>query len=357
MKYIIIAGLILIIAAVSVIAYKKKDSEGKIVFVPSSVSEARVSNLKLKQVPDIDLGILDVKKIKFPSKLESESNDNYRSNPQLEWIVDIIPPQGFYFKKDQFLAVFDYEWRTKLEAEFYAYFPSTKQWSFAISADSLEYFDSLELAVNLAPVFEEREITVEVLNLYLAELNKRLASFDAKMKITPRESPERAVKRSKSLRQLQHDLNLDIMIVLQADSKFNSTDFWNTLVNLGLKWGDGDLFHWMNDEHEIGDENFFSVWTSTDPGYFLPEDIVAEQMQPRDLIFGFSVPRSADPVAVYETMLQAVDYCQSKLGGKILDENGLPFDKEKYKAQIDELIKKMSENGFEQGQGVILRLI
>lgn len=97
MKYIIIAGLILIIAAVSVIAYKKKDSEGKIVFVPSSVSEARVSNLKLKQVPDIDLGILDVKKIKFPSKLESESNDNYRSNPQLEWIVDIIPPQGFYF--------------------------------------------------------------------------------------------------------------------------------------------------------------------------------------------------------------------------------------------------------------------
>ncbi|MBI3221104.1 MAG: hypothetical protein HYZ44_16455 [Bacteroidetes bacterium] len=347
----------MIIAVVSVIAYKKKESEKKIVFVPSSVSDARVSNLNLKQAPDIELGILDSKKIKFPSKLKGTGDDNYRSNPQLEWIIDIVPPQGFYFKKDQFLMVFDYEWRKIVESEFYAYFPSTKRWSFAISADSQEYFDSLELAVNLAPVLEEKEITVEVLKSYLAELNKRLAFFDAKMTVTPRESPESAVKRSKSLRQLQNDLNLEIIIVLQADSKFNSKDFWNTLVDLGLKWGDGDLFHWLNDEHEIGGDNFFSVWTSTDPGYFLPEDIAAEQMQPKDIIFGFSVPRSADPVAVYEIMLQAVGYCQTKLGGKIVDENGLPFDKERYKKQIDELIKKMSENGFSQGQGAILRLI
>ncbi|HSU55623.1 MAG TPA: cell division protein ZipA C-terminal FtsZ-binding domain-containing protein [Candidatus Dormibacteraeota bacterium] len=44
------------------------------------------------------------------------------------------------------------------------------------------------------------------------------------------------------------------------------------MMALGLEWGDMDLFHWVNGS-DNGDDSFFRVWTSTAPGYFLPEEI------------------------------------------------------------------------------------
>ncbi|HEY5824866.1 MAG TPA: cell division protein ZipA C-terminal FtsZ-binding domain-containing protein [Cyclobacteriaceae bacterium] len=358
MKYIIIVVLILIIVSIVWIINKRKKATDTIVFVPSNLSDDRVAKLNLRQNLDPDLGILDEKKINFPPKKESIENDDYRGVPELEWIIDVTPPAGFHFKKDKFLEVFDYNWRTNFESDFYAYFPDTKSWSFAIAGDSPEQFDSLELAVNLASPYreEEKELTTQRLNAYLGELKKRLDDFHVKMNIQPRESPEKAVQRSRSLRLLQKELGSDIVVVLQSDSKFKSSEFWNTLVDLGLKWGDGDLFHWRN-ENGIGDENFYSVWTTTEPGYFLPEDILTGKINPQNLIFGFSIARSADPLSVYEMMMQSVMHCQSKLGGTILDENGVSFDKAKYKNRIEAVTKKMSENGLDQGQGITLRLI
>jgi cell division protein ZipA len=159
------------------------------------------------------------------------------------------------------------------------------------------------------------------------------------------------------LKSLQRELNSDIIIVLQSNSRFRSDEFWNTLIDLGLKWGDGDLFHWTNYESGVGDDNFFSVWTSTEPGYFLPEDVAKGTMNLKDLIFGFSIPRSPDPINVFEIVIESVEHCQSRLGGSIVDENGTPFDKEKYETKIRKIMSKMNESGFEQGQGLILRLI
>lgn len=358
MKLIIIAALVLIVLAIVFLVNKRGEPNDEVYFAPSSFGDSRVSNLNLKQKPDRDLRILDTAKIEFPEELKSEKKDEYRGVYELQWIVDIVPPEDFLFNKEEFLKVFDYEWRTTFASEFYAHFPSAKKWSFAISGGSPEQFDSLELAVDLASRFrDEGDLTAERLQAYLDELDRRLDSFKVNMDVVPRESLESAVKRSKALRAIQEGLDHDFVVVLKADSKFRSKDVWNTLVDMGLEWGDGDVFHWQNRESEIGGDNFFSVWTTTKPGYFLPEDVAKGKMKPGDLVFGFSIPRSADPIGVYEILMEGVEHCQSELGGMLLDGDGEPFNKREYRKRIEEVIKMAHKHGFELGQGVIMRLI
>lgn len=353
----LIAIVLMIIVIFSLVVNTRKKAKQSIVFTPSSMSLSRVENLNLKLKSDKELGILDERKLVFPPALDIKPSDSYRGTPAIEWIIDITPPKDFSFSKNEFLEVFDYEWRVNFKSEFYAYFPSSQTWSFAISADSPESFTSLELAIPRAPFFEKEELTLKRLQSYIDELGKKLNQFEVEMEITPRESLEIALEKSKKLRQIQNDLNIDVIAVLQSESEFKSKDFWNVLVDLGLTWGDGDIFHWTNHNREIGDDSFFSVWTTTDPGYFFPEDIANGKMEPQDLIFGFSIPRSSDPYGVFEAMVESVKFCQARLGGQILDENGELFDRNRYMTIIDEQTKKMSDYGFSQGQGLIMRLI
>lgn len=146
------------------------------------------------------------------------------------------------------------------------------------------------------------------------------------------------------------------IVVLKSDNHFKPREFWNALVEVGLKWGDGDLFHWENYESDVGDSHFFDVWTSTAPGYFLPEEVTANNCKPKDLIFGFSIPRSADPERVFEMMIEAMEYCQKRLGGVLLDQDGLPFDKGQYRHAISRNNIENGRRGLEPGQEVTLRL-
>jgi len=84
------------------------------------------------------------------------------------------------------------------------------------------------------------------------------------------------------------------IIILKAEDQFEGKGIWNVMMSMGLKWGDMDLLHW-NNNFDIGDDQLMSVWTSTDPGYFFPEEIVKGNVQTKDLIFGFSIPRSIAP--------------------------------------------------------------
>ena len=115
--------------------------------------------------------------------------------------------------------------------------------------------------------------------------------------------------------------------MLKADKSFEGTEIWDKMRSLGLHWGDMDLFHWENPNSDAGgDDHLFSVATSTEPGYFLPEHLAKGEVKTTDLIFSFSIPRSSDPQRVLENMHRAASYCQQKLGGQLLDENGQPFE-------------------------------
>lgn len=147
----------------------------------------------------------------------------------------------------------------------------------------------------------------------------------------------------------------DAIIILEADKPMKGVLMWDVLQSLGLKWGDGDLFHWDN-KSEFGEQQFFSVWTSTDPGYFFPETVKSGEMNPRDLIFGFSIPRSADPENVFEAMIAAAKYSQKRLGGKLLDKNLKPFNEAEEKKALQQLVSQMKSKGLIPGSSRVLKV-
>ena len=138
--------------------------------------------------------------------------------------------------------------------------------------------------------------------------------------------------------------------------KYEGRDIWDVMLCLGLRWGDMDVFHWVNPSG-LGDDYFFSVSTSTPPGYFFPEEIAAGKVRVDDLVFGFSAPRCSQPGQVFESMVRAVQYTQKRLGGTIIDETG--SDARPWKDTAEDSIrwsKNSKSNGFTPGSNSALRL-
>ena len=127
------------------------------------------------------------------------------------------------------------------------------------------------------------------------------------------------------------------------------------MLCLGLAYGDGDLFHWINNSN-FGDDLFFTVETSTAPGYFIPERMATGKGDVADLIFGFSIPRSADPVVVFDSTANAVEYAQQRFGGEIVLESGESFDRDAERAKIADVVRKLREAGFVPGESATLRV-
>jgi len=152
------------------------------------------------------------------------------------------------------------------------------------------------------------------------------------------------------------EFNQDAWVILKCDAPLKGALVWDVLQSVGLKWGDGDLFHWENRKRDYGDDQLFSVWTTTNPGYFLPESIKDGQMNPSDLVFGFSIPRNADPQNVFSAMIEAVKYCQKRLGGKILDKNQQPFNEANAKKDLALLVEKMKNKEIVPGSDKALMM-
>ena len=164
-----------------------------------------------------------------------------------------------------------------------------------------------------------------------------------------------AAARARELRQLQEACDRDAIIVLAAPpgQPFDGRKIWDVMLSLGLEWGDFDLFNWVNTTRN-GDDWYFSVSTSTAPGYFLPEEIAKNQFAANDLIFSFTIPRSSQPQAVYTAMARAADYSQSRLGGQLLDQQGQPLNRDKAQTEIAAIEKQLRAAALTPGsyQGV-----
>jgi cell division protein ZipA len=116
-----------------------------------------------------------------------------------------------------------------------------------------------------------------------------------------------------------------------------------------------DIFHWANASDQ-GDDSFFTVWTSTPPGYFLPEEIAADRVRTADLIFGFSIPRNAAPQSVFSSMVKAVEYARQRLGGEILGRDGRALDIGAAQKEISAIEQRLKAAGFQPGAGSTLYL-
>ncbi|MBL8818735.1 MAG: hypothetical protein JNL58_22090 [Planctomyces sp.] len=155
----------------------------------------------------------------------------------------------------------------------------------------------------------------------------------------------------------KYDQTVAFYLVANDGNNFQGRDIWDVMLCLGLNWGDMDCFHWTN-PGGTGDDSFFSVETSMAPGYFLPEQIAAGELQTSDLVFIFSVPRTCEPTEVAKRMDLAVKYCQKRLGGNIhyaLNDRELPL--KELMTRIDQMSSGLKELGFEPGTGSALRML
>lgn len=278
---------------------------------------------------------------------------DYLPDPIMDWVVtiDFNKPVS----RDAINSLLDIPWQTDHGLPTIYGFPSDgRYWTFVNAKDSPERFSKLKIAWSLWDSLDQqpKQITAEALQRFRRDAENKLENLgDYQSQV------ERPIEDSftviAALPALIADCDHDVTFKLIAPEgeKFPGRKFWDVMLCLGLDYGDGDLFHWINNSG-FGGDFFFTVETSTPPGYFLPRRIASGEGDLDDLIFSFSIPRSADPVAVFESMANAVEYAHQRLGGEIILGSGEPFDKATERNRIEDIVQKLKNSGFVPGQCV-----
>lgn len=323
--------------------------------VPESASRHRADLLPppSENVRHI-LGELDL-----PAEPADGSTREYLPTAAVSWIVDVRLAGDPPLDPKAIAAAFDQEWRSEF-GRFMAYGRDVKtgRWTYLISADGPERVDQLKLAFDFidpldpeAPPSDERRFEQR-----LEQIAARLQPL-GQPTVTPNASPAEAAERALLLSEIRDTCDVTACLILQAPAgkRYDGRQVWDALLCLGLEWGDMDCFHCRN-RSDLGDDSFFSVETSTPPGYFLPERVAAGELHVADLVFVYSVPRCARPVEVFDAMARAVQYCQSRLGGTLMNEEGEPADLAALRAQIAAVADRLHAAGFSPGGDAALQL-
>lgn len=329
----------------------------EMVLVPSSVSAERVKNLGLPESGSEDVSHLLVPPPNLP-KVEFTEQRDYRPVDAVEWVIDIEFEGSPILDATAISNVFDAAWlKSNGQPTIYGWSPEINHWTYLISADAPKTFTNLAFGWPLFKSYDEDfRITSAELERYLIETQnsaKRLGS----PKVKANRSSAVAGRLSELIRDAVDECNRDVVIVLRSPrgKSFDGKDVWDVMACLGLRWGDGDLFHWHN-ESGFGDDMFFSVETTTSPGYFLPEHIAAGRTRFNDLVFGYSIPRSAEPLAALDSMLKAVSYAKQRLGGELQDRNGLPLNEDDLKSEVKTTVEQLKAAGFKPGEDATLHV-
>lgn len=312
-------------------------------------SEERIKNLNLDSASENASHILDPERLSIPEINDGAGDVEYKPDPEKDWIIHVKTGNDISFTTEQLFKIFDRDWRVNfIAADVYGYSVREKKWTYAIVGGDPDTYSQLQVGIDLVEIYDRENASYDTgeLEKYITELKRKLNAFPIKLETDG--SIEQAAARARQLGAMKNEFDIEAIILLKSEKSFNGRLAWDVLQSVGLTWGDGDLFHWNNEE-EYGHEQHFSVWTTTDPTYFMPEDIKKGRMNPADLVFGFSIPRSADPKNVFAVMFDAVKYCQKRLGGTLLGKDGKPFDEEGEKKYLDELIEKMHKKGLVPG--------
>ncbi|MGV6831403.1 MAG: cell division protein ZipA C-terminal FtsZ-binding domain-containing protein [bacterium] len=293
-----------------------------------------------------------------PQTLNKPDSTRYFANEKFDWIITINPKENGSYTKDQINSVFTRDWRKKMMyPTIYCMPNNSNNWTYLMAADNnANSFKKVAIAWKLFDSLDDPPSTLEeeLLETFFESVKKKTKELNAGKLITNYSTTEAALV-SKKLSQLVTANNQWAIIVLKADQKFEGKDIWDVMMSVGLRWGDMDLFHWDN-ELDVGGDFVFSVWTSTSPGYFFPEEIAKGNVQTDDLIFGFSIPRSVDPEQIFNIMHNVTKYAQKRLGGKLLNENYLPLNVEYYYDKIEIILKNLEKESLKSGVGNTLYL-
>jgi cell division protein ZipA len=325
---------------------------------PAGASEARVrAILPTKGSEDVSNSLGSI--ASDAERSLDEGVRDYLPEMATDWVIDVQFEGDPRLDPHRISDRFSPAWHERHgPMTIYALNPDTGHWTFLISADGPAQVTRLKMAwAYLDPNGEDPETpSPQVFSDREAAVRKAIGPLGAAaLKVSL--PPDEAADRARRLREIKSRLNYSPTLVLRAPKggRFEGREVWDVMQCLGLKWGDMDVFHWIN-PGRVGDDSFFSVWTSTPPGYFLPEEIAAGKVRVGDLVFGFSAPRCSQPGQVFESMVRALQYTQNRLGGAIVDDSGSVADIEGIRRKIRSVEQEMKANGFTPGGDGALHL-
>ncbi len=334
--------------------------EGQELYVaPAGWLQARVRNL-LPTRGSEDVSSLLGNPMPNVALPENEGPRDYLPDSMTDWVIDVRFGGDPPLDPRRISGLFDDPaWQQRHgPMTIFALDPDKGHWTYLISADGPKQVTRLKLAwAYLDPLDENPETSSpQVFRERETAAREAIGPLGAAA-LTMSLSPDEAADRARQLLDFKARLDYSPKLALRAPKGelFEGREIWDVMLSLGLAWGDMDVFHWIN-PGEDGDDSFFSVWTSTPPGYFLPEEIAAGNVRVEDLVFGFSVPRCSRPGDVFESMARAIQYARKRLGGTIVDESGSAADLEEIRRKVHSVEREMKSHGFRPGSHSALLL-
>jgi len=330
---------------------------GDMELVPASVSAARAAHAMPGEPSEDASQLLEPPELQAPEEEPEETRDYGPGG--LEWVVELVMPADMTVSTAQLDELFDERWRKQVaSATLYGFSPEEGRWTYVHAGGVPTLWTKVAVGVDLVSTHDEdpKPLNATALAKVLRSVEERGKALSAQVR--SRSTVDEGAALAAKLFDCWRDARGDCIAVLKAadGERFVGRQVWDVMRCLGLRWGDGDLFHWANDS-EVGDDHFFSVWTSTEPGYFLPEAIAAGRMNPETLIFGFIIARCAAPEHVRQRMMTAIEYAQRRLGGSVVDEHGEPLRQDAALERVRRVVQRLAAAGLEPGVGTTLRLM
>ena len=315
--------------------------------------------MELPTSPSEDMSHLLVKPASAAWEFDFDAPHDYLPDPNVDWVVSIGFEGTASVPREKINGLLNVSW---LEGHgrptVYGFSPDETHWTFVNAADSPDSFTALKLAWPLWDAIDDQpqDVSPDDLERWRPAVEERVSAIG---RITTKidRSGEDALAAVAGLSEIAAEYDRGVTLILTAPEgkRFSGQEVWDVMLCLGLDYGDGDLFHWINNL-SFGDDHFFTVETSTPPGYFIPQRMASGEGNVADLNFSFSIPRSADPVAVFDSMANAVEYARQRLGGDIVLGTGEPFDKAAEEAKIAEIVRKLQAAGFTPGESRTCRV-
>mgnify|MGYP005997523515 CR=1 FL=1 len=109
-----------------------------------------------------------------------------------------------------------------------------------------------------------------------------------------------------------------------------------TLLTLGFKFGDMDLFHRHQNSSGQG-EILFSLANMFNPGTFDIDQM--EQVTTRGLTIFMTLPNAAEPLQTFNMMHNAAKKIADEFGANVLDDQRRPLDVAVVRAYVERIRK------------------
>lgn len=274
--------------------------------------------------------------------------------------VTVAPAAGTPFSRSAVLQILGADWmRACGGPELFGLPSSASSWTYLRAGGAPEEYSALKVAWPLSASYRPdwQVPSMETLQRYRRDFDDKLPLIRG---VTVGESMTvaRAAYRAREIASLKETCDRTAVIILAADEgrPFSGRTIWDTMLCLGLSWGDMDLFHWENRSTSVGDDHHFSVWTTTPPGYFFPEEIAADRVVVRDLVLGFRIPRCAAPIEVFHAMLASAEYAKQRLGGQLRNGDDQPLDRDAALKEIASVVGELCAKGFVPGASGTLQI-